>query len=125
MLRDFQRFSAILCTAPRSPAILNAIVSVSNHSIVALREVRTSGFHLVIHLAAAAASTHGRRANECRLRLDVQVSTILTRSHTCWVCHALEYLEMAMRDYLAILRDITRCYAISRDLTRRYAQRAP
>ena len=41
------------------------------------------------------------------------------------VCAVPEYLEMAMRDYLAILRDKWRCYAISRDLTRRYAQRAP
>ena len=42
-----------------------------------------------------------------------------------YVCAVPEYLEMAMRDYLAILRDITRCYAISRDLVRRYAPCAP
>ena len=36
-----------------------------------------------------------------------------------YVCAVPEYLEMAMRDYLAILRDITRCYAISCAVTRR------
>ena len=42
-----------------------------------------------------------------------------------YVCAVPEYLEMAMCDYLAILRDKWRCYAISRDLMRRYAPCVP
>ena len=36
-----------------------------------------------------------------------------------YVCAVPEYLEMAMRDYLAILRDVTRSHAISCAVTRR------
>ena len=51
------------------------------------------------------------------VRLDTAVCT--------YVCAVPEYLEMAMCDYLAILRDKWRCYAISRDLMRRYAPCVP
>ena len=42
-----------------------------------------------------------------------------------YVCAVPEYLEIAMRDYMAILRDFTRCYAMLRDVTRHYALCAP
>ena len=57
----------------------------------------------------------GRDARRCVVKL---------RS-VCVPCPRAECLEMAMRDYLAMLRDKWRCYAISRDLMRRYAPCAP